>query len=79
MTAKEKLLKDAPGWSEATAVAVLRVVESQAKLERWLEDETPEDVEARAQRGAEASLGVLQRMDEEEEAAGLGWEEFRPK
>lgn len=27
MTAKERVLKEAPGWSEATAVAVLRVAE----------------------------------------------------
>jgi hypothetical protein len=79
VTAKEQVLKEAPEWSEATATAVLRVVEAQSKLEAWFENETPEDVEASEQRGAESSLGVLQRMDVEEEAAGLGWEEFRRK
>ncbi len=28
---------------------------------------------------ARASLGVLRHMTEEEEEAGLSWEEFRPK
>jgi len=77
MTAKERVLKEAPGWSESTATAVLRVVEAQAKLEQWLEDEAAAGEEESASLGLASSQGVLRRMDEEEEAAGFSWEKYR--
>jgi TusA-related sulfurtransferase len=55
MTAKEQVLKEAPRWSEATATAVLRVVEAQSKLEAWFERESklsPEQVREREARWA---------------------------
>lgn len=66
MTAKERVLKEAPGWSESTATAVLRVVEAQAKLERWFEAESqlsPEQVRAREARLAEANARDLIREE----------------
>jgi hypothetical protein len=77
VTAKEKVLKEAPDWSEATANAVLAVVESQKKLERWFEEEAAADEDASAGLGLASSQGVLRRMDEEEEAAGFSWERYR--
>ena len=77
MTAKEQVLKEAPDWSEATAVAVLRVVESQKKLERWFKEEAANGKEESASLGLASSQGVLRRMDEEEEAAGFSWEKYR--
>jgi hypothetical protein len=39
MTAKEKLLEQAPSWSEAEATAALRVVEAHAQLATYLDEE----------------------------------------
>jgi hypothetical protein len=39
MTAKEKLLERAPGFTESEATAALRVVEAQAKLARYFDEE----------------------------------------
>jgi hypothetical protein len=77
MTAREKVLKEAPDWSEATANAVLAVVESQRKLERWFEEEAAAGEKPSADLGPASSQGVLGRMDEEEEAAGFSWEQYR--
>jgi len=66
VTAKEKLLKDAPGWSEATATAVLRVVEAQSKLDAWFERESklsPEQVQAREARWAGSNARDLIREE----------------
>jgi len=66
VTAKEKVLKEAPDWSEAVATAVLRVVDSQAKLEAWFEAEsqlTPAEVKARENRRAEANARELIREE----------------
>lgn len=66
MTAKEQLLKDAPGWSEATATAVLRVVEAQSKLEAWFERESelsPAQVREREARWARANARDLIREE----------------
>jgi hypothetical protein len=66
VTAKEKLLKDAPGWSETTATAVLRVVEAQSKLEAWFERESklsPEQVREREARRARANARDLIREE----------------
>jgi hypothetical protein len=66
VTAKEQVLKEAPDWSEATATAVLRVVEAQSKLEAWFEAESklsPEDVRAREARWARANARDLIREE----------------
>lgn len=39
MTAKEQLLERAPGFTEAEATAALRVVEAQAELARYFDEE----------------------------------------
>jgi hypothetical protein len=39
MTAKEKLLERAPGFTEAEAAAALRVVEAQAELAEYFDEE----------------------------------------
>ena len=45
MTAKEKLLKEAPGWTEEQASRALRAAEVEAEdFDRWL-DQLPEDDE----------------------------------
>ncbi len=66
MTAKEQVLKEAPGWSETTATAVLRVVEAQSKLEAWFEHESklsPEQVGEREARWARANARDLIREE----------------
>jgi predicted phage-related endonuclease len=66
VTAKEQLLKEAPGWSEATAAAVLRVVEAQSKLEAWFDRESklsPEQVQEREARWARANARDLIREE----------------
>jgi len=40
MTAKEKLLQQAPQWNDAQATAALRVVEAHDELASYLDDET---------------------------------------
>ncbi|HXV04411.1 MAG TPA: hypothetical protein VFP23_00710 [Solirubrobacterales bacterium] len=64
MTAKEQLLKEAPDWNEATATAVLRVVEAQSKLEAWFERESklsPDEMRALEDRRARANARDLIR------------------
>lgn len=39
MTAKEELLERAPGFTESEATAALRVIEAQAELARYLDEE----------------------------------------
>jgi hypothetical protein len=39
MTAKEQLLERAPGFTEAEATAALRVVDAQAELARYFDEE----------------------------------------
>jgi hypothetical protein len=66
VTAKEQVLKEAPEWSEATATAVLRVVEAQSKLEAWFERESklsPEQGRAREARWARANARNLIRKE----------------
>lgn len=41
MTAKEKLLQQAPHWNDAQATAALRVVEAHDKLASYLDKGTP--------------------------------------
>jgi len=40
VTAKEKLLQQAPQWNDAQATAALRVVEAHDELASYLDDET---------------------------------------
>ena len=50
MTAKELLLAQAPSWTDAQATAALRVVQAQAELAAYLEDEaklSPEELDNR--------------------------------
>lgn len=56
MTAKEKSLAAAPGWTDAQATAALRVVEAQAELEAYFEAEanlSADELDAREDRWAE--------------------------
>ena len=66
VTAKEQVLKEAPEWTEATATAVLRVVEAQSKLEAWFERESklpPEQGREREARWARANARNLIRKE----------------
>ena len=50
MTAKEKLLAQALSWTEAEATAASRVVEANAQIAAYLDDEAPlsgQEAEAR--------------------------------
>jgi hypothetical protein len=58
VTAKEKLLKQAPRWTDAQATAALRVVEGQAALATYFDEEeklSAEEFDAREDRWAEAN------------------------
>lgn len=74
MTAKEKLLKEAPRWSEHDAQIALRAVE------REHNDETEQKADAWGdldEFSARASMPTLRRLDEQEAAAGFSWESHR--
>lgn len=72
MTAKEKLLKEAPRWSERDAQVALRAVEREHS-EGQVVDEWG-DLDEFSARG---SAPTLRRLDEEEAAAGFSWENHR--
>ena len=58
MTAKEKLLEEAPGWTDAQAVAALRAVETQGGLAAYFDDEaklSADELDRREDRWAEAN------------------------
>jgi hypothetical protein len=58
MTAKERLLEEAPGWTDAQAVAALRAVETQAELAAYFDDEaklSDNDLNGHEDRRAEAN------------------------
>lgn len=58
VTAKEKLLEQAPRWTDAQATAALRVVEAQTGLAAYLDEEmtlSPDELDARENRWAEAN------------------------
>jgi hypothetical protein len=58
MTAKERLLREAPQWTDAQATAALRVVAAHAALASYLDDESKlsaEEHNARGDNWAEAS------------------------
>lgn len=74
MTAKEKLLKEAPRWSERDAQVALRAVErDHADGNEQVVDEWG-DLDEFSARGSEPTL---RRLDEEEAAAGFSWENHR--
>jgi hypothetical protein len=58
MTAKEKLLEEAPGWTDAQAIAALRAVETQGELAAYFDDEaklSANELDDRENRWAEAN------------------------
>jgi hypothetical protein len=66
MTAKEKLLEEAPLWTDAQATAALRVVEAQSGLAAYFDEEersTEEELDAREDRWAEANAGEAIREE----------------
>lgn len=74
MTAKEKLLSEAPRWSEHDAEVALRAVEREYAAQAGRNvDEWGDPDEFCAQ----ASAATFRRLDEEEAAAGFSWEKHR--
>jgi hypothetical protein len=58
VTAKERLLREAPAWTDAQATAALRVVAAQEELASYLDHEaklSAEELDAREDQAAEAS------------------------
>jgi hypothetical protein len=57
VTAKEKLLEEAPRWTDAQATAALRVVQAQTRLAAYFDEEerSAEELDAREDRWAEAN------------------------
>ncbi len=66
MTAKERLLREAPHWSEAQATAALRVVEAQERLAEYFDEEaelSSSELKSREDAWAEANARGLIRDD----------------
>jgi len=66
MTAKEKLLKEAPRLTEVQAEAALRAIEAQIELAEYFEEESKmsvSELEAREDRWAEANAREMIRED----------------
>jgi hypothetical protein len=66
MTAKEKLLEEAPGWTDAQAVAALRAVETQGGLAAYFDDEanlSANELDRREDRWAEANARAAVREE----------------
>lgn len=74
MTAKEKLLKEAPRWSERDAQVALRAVEREHNGETEQKADAWGDLDEFSARG---STPTLRRLDEQEAAAGFSWESHR--
>lgn len=74
MTAKEKLLKEAPRWSEHDAQIALRAVEREHNGETEQKVDAWDDLD---EFSARASTPTLRRLDEQEAAAGFSWESHR--
>jgi hypothetical protein len=58
MTAKEKLLEEAPGWTDAQATAALRAVETQDGLAAYFDEEaklSADQLDGREDRWAEVN------------------------
>jgi hypothetical protein len=66
VTAKERLLREVPQWTDAQAVAALSVVASQAALASYLDDESKQsadELDAREDHWAEASASEAIREE----------------
>jgi hypothetical protein len=72
MTTREKVEKLLDRLSEDELAAEYRRLQLTVEGER-----TPDDLAALEQFSAQASRGVMRHMTEDEEKAGLSWEEFR--
>jgi hypothetical protein len=58
MTAKERLLEEAPAWTDAQAIAALRAVETQGGLAAYFDEEaklSPAELDGCEDRWAEAN------------------------
>ncbi len=58
MTAKEKLLEEAPGWTDAQVIVALRAVEIQSGLAAYFDNEaklSTNELDGREDRWAEAN------------------------
>lgn len=74
MTAKEKLLKEAPHWSEQDAEIALRAV----KREHMTPGERGGDEWGNVDEfSAQGSTATLRRLDAQETEAGLSWDNDR--
>jgi hypothetical protein len=74
MTTREKVERLLDRLSEEELAAEYQ------RLQQTVEgQEAPDDLVELSQFSARASLGVLRHMTEDEEKAGLSWEEFRPQ
>ena len=79
MTAKEKVLEQAPSWTEAEATTVLAVVEAQRKLEAYFEAEeklTPSEQKARENGRAEANAREMIAEPQVRELSEEEWEQL---
>jgi len=74
MTAKEKLLEAAPGWSEHDAEVALRAVELEHAAGAGRVEDEWGDLTAFS---AQASAATLRRLDSQEAAEGFSWEDRR--
>lgn len=72
MTAKERLLSEAPRWSEHDAEIALRAVAREHAAQAGHSVDEWGDLD---EFSARASAATFRRLDEEEAAAGLSWEE----
>lgn len=81
MTAKQKLLKEAPGWSEREAEVALGAVEAESSpesFERWLqqlpEDDEPLTAEEKAaidESDEDIAAGRVSSLDEVKNELGI--------
>lgn len=79
MTAKEKVLEQAPSWTEAEATAVLAMVEAQRKLEAYFaaeEKPAPSELKARENRRAEANAREMIAEPQVRELSDEEWEQL---
>lgn len=74
MSAKEKLLQEAPSWTERDAKVALRAVEQAHNGEAQKGADAWGDLD---EFSARASTPTLRRLDEQEAAAGFSWESHR--
>jgi hypothetical protein len=74
MTTRQKVERLLDRLSEEELAAEYQRLRQTVEGER-----TPDDLAELAQFSARASRGVLRHMTEDEEEAGLSWEEFRPQ